>query len=178
MYLLWNDEVLPQSPFLKLTIKVCWYPLFFVFWRRYQNPTMSSMLILEDAGKSQCISQVLKVRFVWILARALKQLTRVLKQLIRATGCMRAGNKRGWGFLMGSPLPSDHPCHQSSPSQSYRDWRPEFGDYRMFAAPREWKRKIWIKLYSVQRHVGHSNDFHYPCGHLGWWSSLRFSHKN
>lgn len=42
-----------------------------------------------------------------------------------------------------------------------------------------WEQKqIWIKLHSIQRHVEYSHDFHYPCGHLGWWSSLRFNHRN
>lgn len=57
------------------------------------------------------------------------------------------------------------------------DWRSEFGHHRMFAGS-QGVEKIWIKLYSIQRHVGHPNDFHYPCGHHGWWSSLRFNHKN
>lgn len=82
MYLLWKDEMLLQPPFLKLMTKVCIYPLIFCFLKMPAN--VSSVLIPEDAGRSQRISQVLKVRFMLTLTGA-------LKKLVRATACVRAG---------------------------------------------------------------------------------------
>ena len=142
-------------------------PLLFVCGRWWQNFTVISVLILKDASKSQCTSQTLKVRFKWTLGRALKKLT-------RATGCMTLG---GGDFWWGLLYPVTALVIRVPQISLIGDWRSEFGHHRMFAGS-QGVEKIWIKLYSIQRHVGHSNDFHYPCGHHGWWSSLRFNHKN
>lgn len=56
-------SILSWNSWLKFVVDI----LFLVFWGRFQNPTVSSVLLPEAAGKSLCISQVLKVRFIWTL---------------------------------------------------------------------------------------------------------------
>lgn len=42
------------------------------------------------------------------------------KKLVKVTGCVKLGCKKGEGFLAGAPPPSDHSCHQSSLNLSDR----------------------------------------------------------
>lgn len=159
--------MLLHFPFLKLRIRVCGYPLTLCFLKK-RPESYCELCILEVAGN---ISQILQVRFKGTVRRALTKLTRV-------TSYMRLGTGRGgdswWGLL--------HPVITfviRGPTSLWQKMEGlNLGIAECLQAPREWEKKIWIKLYSIQRHVGHSNDFHYSCGHLGWWSSLRFNHKN
>lgn len=121
LYLLWEDEMLFQFPFLKLMVRVCWYPLFFCFFcvnprRRRQVPGYLS----EPQGQMQ--TNLKKGPNEAHEGHKLHE--------IRVQGGEGKRRDFSWGPLYPVTILVIRVPHISLTE----DWRSEFGYCRMFAS--------------------------------------------
>lgn len=105
----WNAAALSL---LKLTIKICCYPLSFCLLK------MPEPYCNLCANPRRC--KQVPVYLPDPQGQIQKNIKKSLKKLTRATGCVTVGSRKGRGFLVGPPLPNDRSCHQSSPNQPDR----------------------------------------------------------
>lgn len=141
---LFNAEGLStvQSPFLKLKTKICWCPLAFCLLKKIPefycdlcaNPTRGRQVPVYLPDPQAQIQMNIK------------------EGPVRAHKGHRLCDSRGGDFWWGLWYPVTTLVRVPQISLT-GDWRSEFGHHRM-VADSQGVEKIWIKLYSIQRHVG------------------------